>query len=151
MKNRIRQVMDMQNMTQQDFAAFIGVSPATLSSILTGRTNATLPIVLSIKNKMPNISTDWLLSGSGEMFSSADENVSTPLPQTPSEKHAEPMLDFGSDDMATTPKTFPPASRTIPTNEKIEIVKPEEKTLRRITEIRIFYDDQTWETFLPKR
>ena len=25
------------------------------------------------------------------------------------------------------------------------------KTQRNITEIRIFYDDQTWETFVPKK
>ena len=39
MKDRIRKIMESQHMTQQVFASFIGVSPGTLSSIFTGRTN----------------------------------------------------------------------------------------------------------------
>ena len=31
------------------------------------------------------------------------------------------------------------------------IVKNIDKPQRKITEIRIFFDDQTWETFLPKK
>ena len=32
-----------------------------------------------------------------------------------------------------------------------EVVKYVDKPQRKITEIRIFYDDQTWETFVPKK
>ena len=31
------------------------------------------------------------------------------------------------------------------------VVKNIDKPQRKITEIRIFFDDQTWETFLPKK
>lgn len=60
MKDRIRKVMESQHMTQQVFAEFIQIAPATLSSIFTGRTRPTLTIVEAIKNKIPSISTDWL-------------------------------------------------------------------------------------------
>jgi hypothetical protein len=30
-------------------------------------------------------------------------------------------------------------------------VKTIDKPQRRITEIRVFYDDQTWETFVPQK
>ena len=30
-------------------------------------------------------------------------------------------------------------------------VKTIDKPQRRITEIRVFYDDQTWETFIPQK
>ena len=33
---------------------------------------------------------------------------------------------------------------------KVVVVKKCDKPQRRISEIRIFYDDQTWETFVPK-
>ena len=61
--------MESQHMTQQVFASFIGVSPGTLSSIFTGRTNPTLNIVESIKTKIPSISSDWLLFGHGQTLS----------------------------------------------------------------------------------
>jgi hypothetical protein len=35
-------------------------------------------------------------------------------------------------------------------NERQE-VKIIDKPQRRITEIRVFYDDQTWETFVPQK
>ena len=55
-------------MTQQVFADYIQQSPATLSSIFNGRTRPTLNIVEAIKKKIPNISTDWLMFGSGDMY-----------------------------------------------------------------------------------
>lgn len=42
MKDRIRKVMESQQMTQQEFADFIHISPASLSSIFTGRTRPTI-------------------------------------------------------------------------------------------------------------
>lgn len=68
MKDRIRQLMESQQMNQQSFANFIGVSPASLSSILQERTRPTLNIVEAIRSKMPNLNTDWLMWGEGEMF-----------------------------------------------------------------------------------
>ena len=77
MKDRIRKVMESQHMTQQVFAEFIQIAPATLSSIFTGRTRPTLAIVEAIKNKIPKISTDWLLFGIGDMYEDgSDEDVS---------------------------------------------------------------------------
>ena len=74
MKERIRKVMENQQMTQQEFADFIHISPASLSSIFTGRTRPTLAIVEAIKNCLPNISTDWLLFGRGDMYINKVEN-----------------------------------------------------------------------------
>jgi hypothetical protein len=38
-----------------------------------------------------------------------------------------------------------------PKNIAQAAVKYVDKPQRKITEIRIFYDDQTWETFVPKK
>ena len=74
MKERIKEVMESQHMTQQVFAQFIEMSPASLSSIFTGRTRPTINIVEAIKRKIPNLNTDWLMFGIGEMY------VATTLP-----------------------------------------------------------------------
>ena len=55
-------------MTQQEFADFIGTTPATLSGIFNDRTRPTINIVESVKKKIPDISTDWLLFGTGDMY-----------------------------------------------------------------------------------
>ena len=94
MKDRIKQIMDSQQMSQQSFAAFLDISPATLSSIFTGRTKPTLSTVEAIKMKIPNINTDWLMFGSVNMYSdSKDHNLDTASP-TPGGGTGVPGVDF---------------------------------------------------------
>ena len=94
MKDRIRKIMESQHMTQQTFAQFIQMSPASLSSIFNGRTKPTLNIVEAIKQKIPAISTDWLMFGRGQMYTdeiSAEENQPSP---DFSKRDTERQLDF---------------------------------------------------------
>ena len=65
MKDRIREIMESQHMTQKVFASFIGLSEGSLSGIYSGRTRPTLNVVELIKAKIPAISTDWLMFGTG--------------------------------------------------------------------------------------
>lgn len=70
----------------------------------------------------------------------------------------EPSLDFGADVQDSSPASpslfdqpqMHGVKRT-PKNIANAAVKIVDKPQRRITEIRIFYDDQTWETFVPKK
>lgn len=154
MKDRIRRIMESQHMTQQVFAQFIKISPATLSGIFNGRTNPSLNIVEAIKNSLPSISTDWLLFGNGPMYIDVSKGESV-ASAGGSADSKEAMLDF------ETPSTAPSiASQTggfvqgvnsTPKNIEQYVVKNIDKPQRKITEIRIFFDDQTWETFLPKK
>ena len=66
-------------MTQQVFADFLQLSPATLSSIYTGRTRPGLNIVEAIKSKIPDISYDWLISGVGDMLIPHSVDDSAPV------------------------------------------------------------------------
>ena len=141
-------------MTQQVFAQFIKISPATLSGIFNGRTNPSLNIVEAIKNSLPSISTDWLLFGNGPMYIDVSKGESV-ASTGGSADSKEALLDF------ETPSTAPSiASQTggfvqgvnsTPKNIEQFVVKNIDKPQRKITEIRIFFDDQTWETFLPKK
>ena len=153
MKDRIKKVMESQHMSQQTFALSIGMSPASLSSIFNGRTKPTLNIVEAIKDKIPKISTDWLIFGKGEMYleeTGATNNTSSPEPLL----KKQPQLNF--DAPASTPSFFneqPPAVPKVELapqkTERVE-VKVIEKPQRKVTEIRIFYDDRTWESFYPE-
>lgn len=142
-------------MTQQTFAQFIQMSPASLSSVFNGRTKPTLNIVEAIKQKIPAISTDWLMFGRGQMYTdgvSVEENAST---ADFSKLEAEPQLDFDDSPAAPSAQMLfetEHQSRQFgsPKAEK-EILKNLDKKPRQITEIRIFFDDQTWESFVPKK
>lgn len=161
MKDRIRQVMESQHMTQQVFAEFIQMSPASLSSIFNGRTRPTLNIVEAIKKKIPNINTDWLMFGSGDMYKHAQD--SSESEQTQPASGQEQLLDFGNPTpppQAIVPPTpqagvsqLPHQANARSTHQETvrEEIKYVDKPQRRVTEIRVYYDDQTWESFTPSK
>ena len=154
MKDRIRRIMESQHMTQQVFAQFIKISPATLSGIFNGRTNPSLNIVEAIKNSLPSISTDWLLFGNGPMYIDDLKSDQAASAQGVSDSQ-EAMLNFEMP--STTPPMSPQASsyaqgvNVTPKNTDNYYLKNIDKPQRKITEIRIFFDDQTWESFVPKK
>ena len=84
MKDRIRELMEAQHMNQQTFSNCIGINTATLSGILTGRTQPTIKVVNAIMRKFPNININWLMFGQGGMI------ARTILPQPRS--HRPPIL-----------------------------------------------------------
>lgn len=175
MKDRIRKVMESQNMTQQEFADFVHISPASLSSVFTGRTRPTLAIVEAIKGALPDISTDWLMFGSGNMWLSENtyyNNVSAGAEQGETEggssvsnpPHrdmgggASAVLDFGGVLPAGSASPSSPSNGSYMSQSGVSdirfmnnVVKNNDTKQRTITEIRIFFSDQTWETFVPKK
>ena len=157
-KDRIRMIMEEQHMTQQVFAEFLQQAPATLSSIFNGRTRPTLNIVESIKAKIPDISVEWLLFGIGDMHithpQSANESASRP--QVPA---SEAMINFDAP-LSQAPQSYVsnPVTPVYPRGVKNtrpeylpEEIKIVDKEPRKVTEIRVYYDDQTYETFVPAK
>ena len=157
-KDRIKLIMEDQHMTQQVFADFLQQAPATLSSIFNGRTRPTLNIVDSIKKKIPDISIEWLLYGTGEMYISH--------PTSPSEENMETsggvqnlMLNFdtpsaGSSNLHQNVPSGVNMQQGV-RNTHLELTREElkmlEKEPRHVVEIRVYYDDQTFETFVPAK
>ena len=161
MKERIRQIMESLHMTQQVFADYIGIGAATLSSIFNGRTRPTIATIEAIKKKIPNINTDWLVFGIGEMYVSesktpaeADTQPESTAPTYPQPENL--MLEFDSL-AAPTPQNAPQTGQNYNSvkSTRPEIVREEVKIVdrpqRRVIEIRVFYDDQTWDTFVPAK
>ena len=148
MKDRIKQIMEAQRLTQQEFANTLELSPATLSSIFNGRTNPTLNIVDAIKKKFPAISTDWLMFGQGPMY------IDQVAPQEPSLDFGDSVLQGTQVPIASSQDLYSPTP--VPSHHpRQEMVREEirlvEKPQRKITEIRIYFDDLTFETFVPDR
>lgn len=157
-KDRIKHLMETERMTQQEFADFLQQSPATLSSIFNGRTRPTMNIVDSIKAKIPDISLEWLLYGQGDMYRSHPEGP-TDQEKSGSGSPQEATLIF---DAAPSNEQQHPANgsfqngyqqsvRNTPLNSAHEEIKIFDKEPRRVTEIRVYYDDRTYETFVPSK
>lgn len=185
MKDRIKQIIESMNMSQQEFANFVEISPASLSGIFNDRTRPTLNMVEAIKKKIQNLNTDWLMFGSGEMYvesksptpvdGDADGNSSMAnnafLGESATQQRnvvgAEMTLDFDGDGYSSpypasqqsrknienqhSARTNSNSVRNTPNNRIQEIQKKVDISQRHITEIRIYFDDQTFETFVPAK
>lgn len=153
MKDRIKKIMEMQRSTQQDFADQLKIAPATLSSIFTGRTRPTLAIVDAIKSRYPQISTDWLMFGKGDMLVKQDAEGEKDADRNEAENNLLVDADYAPNAEPHYGGFSPVESGANHAAKNADVagvaMKSSEVKQRRITEIRVFYDDQTWETFVP--
>ena len=145
-------------MTQQVFADFLQQSPATLSSIFNGRTRPTLQVIDAIKAKIPDISIEWLLYGTGDMYTSHPQGSNEPslggqmTGQEQTRNFDSPLPNNNNvSQIGGSTMGFQQGVN----NTRQEIVREEVKIIdkqpRKVTEIRVYYDDQTYETFVPAK
>ncbi|MBP1594415.1 MAG: putative DNA-binding protein [Bacteroidetes bacterium] len=144
MKDRIEAIMKREHMTPSSFAESIEIQRSTLTHILRGRNNPSLDVVMKIHQRFKYVNLDWLLYGNGNMINQEktsddlqrslfDENEEIkPITQVDLEYHKEMPLK-------TAENTYKE-----PVKEEIRYI---EKPPRKITEIRIFFDDNTFEIF----
>ena len=151
-KDRFKLIMEREKLTAGAFAESVGASQAAISHILSGRNKPGVDLVLRIHQRYADINLEWLLTGKGNMsndlnFGSTDslnadscyplfaENAKNPDASTNcAENRKETLLE----------STAKREKSTV--NQEI-IYK--ERPPRKITEIRIFFDDNTYETFKP--
>lgn len=139
MKDRIRLIQNKTQMSQQDFAKAIGVAPGSLSSVYSGRTEPSTNFIKGIHAAFPDINTDWLVFGEGEMNMSAEESPQNTLPFPEGES-----LVGGKASESPTPS---PESQKVPENA----VKNFDIKQREVMEIRVFFSDGTYESYLPAK
>ena len=65
MKERIKEIMDNENLSPSKFADQLQINRAVISHILNGRNNPTLDVVTKILSEMNSINSDWFLNGTG--------------------------------------------------------------------------------------
>lgn len=165
MKDRIKAIMESKHMTQKVFAQFTGINEGTLSLLLRDKTQPTLKIYDAIHKHFPDISMEWLFDGVGSMY--RNEGTSTPTSgATSSSADSSASADGGALSSGgnqsgagspTSPSLFasdgsmsPSSASAVGNNKGVPIIKYIDKPQRKITEIRVFFDDQTWESFVPK-
>lgn len=169
-KEKIEFIIKEKHLNNTQFCNEVCIAPGTLSHILSGRTQPTLNILRSITQAFPDINPAWLFFNAEPIYLNSDS-------PTPSEGEAEDVAtnnnnveDIANYDdgqlslFAMSPNPAPvtpssvPASRrpsatpaVAPTVNVQEIVaetlKQQQKPPRKVVEVRIFFDDGTFETF----
>ena len=160
MKERIHQIMKESGMNQKEFSQATGIPTATLSNIFNGRTSATLNHALALHRRFPNLRMEWLLFGEGEPYLSGSSSESAPesfqptfdssgldyIVDTPSTE--TPMSDVASTVSSHVANSETPVSALSCQGESVQdTVRNVNKPTRKIVELRVFFDDGTYEVF----
>lgn len=158
----IKLIMDRENMTIATFANSIGVSTSAISHVLTGRNQPSIVVVSSIHKKYSYINLEWLIHGTGEMV---NENLA--ILEAPSNTTASSVPSSGYSGLifpslfdqnpenagegTGISKNRKEMALETPISDVKQVdnkdIKCSNKPQRKIVEIRIFFDDNTYEIF----
>ena len=79
MIERIKLLMEKENLSNSRFSDEIELQRSSLSHILSGRNKPSLDFIMKVKNRFPDINTDWLIFGEGNMYENSLGNLQKPL------------------------------------------------------------------------
>ena len=153
MKERITQIMQKEEMTAAQFAEKIGLSPSSLSHILNGRNNPSLDVVMKIHKACSYVNLPWLIYGEGEMEGQPEAHQSEASGVSGISLFDESAFftPEGTDERENRKEMASKSPVFTPKEIVREEIKYIEKPARKITEIRIFFDNGTYETFRPEK
>lgn len=146
MRERIKEIMDNESLTPTKFADKLQVNRAVISHIINGRNNPSLDVVMSILAEMPYINSDWLLNNKGPMYK---EGFSYPHTQSLSAE------DIESRELFSNPSISSERASDSVIEEGVDVrnilaasaVSKERLVAKKISQIIIYYEDNTFETF----
>lgn len=159
--SRIKNIISALGLTDSQFADRCGISRPTLSLLLAGKNKKISDVMISqIHEAFPKVSILWLLFGEGEMF-----KIDNPAPESPKNDEENPIFpDNGSENgqqlNLSLVKYLENAIQNIVNKsvedsknelEKIVLKISQPENLRKASKITVYYDDSTFETFIPER
>jgi transcriptional regulator with XRE-family HTH domain len=158
MKERLIQLLDLEQLTPSKFADIIGVQRSSISHVISGRNKPSYDFLQKTLKAFPGLNASWLLLGEGTMYEQMGRSVSGNLFDSPAEvrvrpeepiyenkepgteteaSEAVPERAQGSEDLESITSAQAPASVTEVTSGK------------RIVQVMLIYEDDTFKTITP--
>ncbi len=98
MVDRIKQIMKYKQLTPATFAEQLEISRSNLTHLFSGRNQPSLALAKKILDTYPDINTEWLIMGVGEMVNTDLQQNTTPavIVETPATTENPAELDLFS-------------------------------------------------------
>lgn len=148
MKNRIKQIMDNEDMSPAQFADRLNINRAVISHILNGRNNPSLDVVTKILSDFDYINPEWLINGKGSIYKEGHSESSTLIANERDLFNQNDVNSSIAKSVIENSKEKGVKDAFIDTydaakqQDSVNIIRN-----RKITQIIIYYDDNTFETF----
>jgi len=168
MKERLLQLLDLEQITPSKFADIIGVQRSSVSHVISGRNKPSYDFLHKTLKAFPGLNASWLMMGEGTMYEQMGRKVPGNLFDTPDMQREDPDHvqisegGPGSDEILESEPPSQPsqegstASETTEKSEKTEAgahaevhAASESQQARKIVQVLVIYDDDTFRTFAP--
>ena len=79
-KDRLKEILDKEELSASKFAEKIGIQRSSVSHILSGRNKPSLDFVIKVNNAFDDVSLDWLIKGNNAIKTGVkNTQTSSPL------------------------------------------------------------------------
>jgi transcriptional regulator with XRE-family HTH domain len=169
MKERLIQLLDLEQLSPSKFADIIGVQRSSISHVISGRNKPSFDFLQKTLKAFPGLNASWLMLGEGTMYDQMGRNVSgnlfdsTAEPEEPSEGHISADEEIHTE--IRTPETAisreaeaeevheaPAPAPSEETEEKVQedtLSKLAARSQKRIVQLMVIYEDDTFRNFTP--
>lgn len=148
MEQRLQLFLQMEQLTQSQFADRMGIQRSGVTHLLSGRNKPSFEFITRMLQTFPSLNAEWLILGKGKPYKNS--------PSTPAETQPEETLpDVAAADLFSEPELPQPVETTetisfdrvpqIPVNEVKEPIIKQAHQPKAIKSILILYEDGTYE------
>jgi DNA-binding XRE family transcriptional regulator len=153
-KERIIEIMNYKKLSPSQFADKVNIQRSTISHITNNRNKPSMKVCENILARFTDINPDWLLFGKGNMTIKENPPMpgtlfDSPIPLTPQKPPEIKPNPQAIDENRREIGVQRPETDTKPANPTTVIIEKSEP--KNISKIIIYYDDNTFETFIPEK
>ena len=168
MKDRLLQLLDLEQITPSKFADIIGVQRSSVSHVISGRNKPSYDFLHKTLKAFPGLNATWLMLGEGSMYEQmgrkvpgnlfdppdalSEEQIQDEIPEGTPEK--DQILTSQDPSYSTSQDSFPSEAPIVAeevqssvNSEQLLDQKP--KDSKKIVQVMLIYEDDTFRTIHP--
>jgi transcriptional regulator with XRE-family HTH domain len=162
MKERLIQLLDLEQLTPSKFADIIGVQRSSVSHVISGRNNPSFDFIQKTLRAFPGLHAEWLILGEGSMYEQMGRTASGNLFDAPQEQDQslfqEAIPSEGTENDISADSQGLEEVEIADKNESESVVnqvKSKEESPgssenpAKVVQVMVFYEDHTFKTYKP--
>lgn len=164
MKERLIQLLDLEQLTPSKFADIIDVQRSSVSHVISGRNNPSFDFIQKTLMAFPGLNAEWLIVGQGTMYDQMGREVTGNLFEAPVEENLTQIpVDIAnqgtentlSEDSHVDKEEVNSSSDADltrnPEDIPIDLGQQESGSTGNIVQVMVFYDNDTFRTYKPSK
>lgn len=154
MKERLLQILDLEQLSPSKFADIIGVQRSSISHVLSGRNKPSFDFLEKTLKAFPGLNAEWLMLGKGTMYERMGRETGGTLFDLPVEREDRDSREevvSGQEQEAENEQNIIDSAEFVGTGVANGMQKPVEGEAPsgRIVQLLLVYDDGTFRALDP--